>query len=55
MQIGGSDQYRNITARIPAIEYIFTHHPNPVARAIALSTKRALEKSFSPADSWNPH
>ena len=33
MQIGGSDQYGNITAGIAAVKYISTHHPNPVVRA----------------------
>ncbi|KAH7327175.1 hypothetical protein BKA65DRAFT_375166, partial [Rhexocercosporidium sp. MPI-PUGE-AT-0058] len=32
MQIGGSDQYGNITAGIDAIKYIKTHHPNPIVR-----------------------
>jgi tyrosyl-tRNA synthetase len=32
MQIGGSDQYGNITAGIAAIKYIATHHPNPIVR-----------------------
>jgi tyrosyl-tRNA synthetase len=35
MQIGGSDQYGNITAGIAAVKYISTHHPNPVVRAEA--------------------
>ena len=35
MQIGGSDQYGNITAGIAAIKYISTHHPNPIVRAQA--------------------
>lgn len=32
MQIGGSDQYGNITAGIDAIKYIKTHHSNPITR-----------------------
>ncbi|KAK0114325.1 tyrosyl-tRNA synthetase [Cadophora gregata] len=32
MQIGGSDQYGNITAGIDAIKHITAHHPNPVVR-----------------------
>ena len=35
MQIGGSDQYGNITAGIDAIKYIASHHPNPVVRSEA--------------------
>ncbi|KAE9366519.1 hypothetical protein N431DRAFT_417315 [Stipitochalara longipes BDJ] len=35
MQIGGSDQYGNITAGIAAIKYISTHHPNPIVRGEA--------------------
>jgi len=30
MQIGGSDQYGNITAGMDAIKYISAHHPDPV-------------------------
>jgi len=29
MQIGGSDQYGNITAGIQAVKHIAVHHPNP--------------------------
>ncbi|KAI6714139.1 hypothetical protein JHW43_003360 [Diplocarpon mali] len=32
MQIGGSDQYGNITAGIDAIKYITSHHPDPIVR-----------------------
>lgn len=32
MQIGGSDQYGNITAGIDAVKYISTHHPDPKVR-----------------------
>ncbi|KAH9219223.1 hypothetical protein DL95DRAFT_331461 [Leptodontidium sp. 2 PMI_412] len=32
IQIGGSDQYGNITAGIDAIKYIKTHHSNPTIR-----------------------
>ncbi|PBP27590.1 hypothetical protein BUE80_DR001496 [Diplocarpon rosae] len=32
MQIGGSDQYGNITAGIDAIKYITSHHPDPTVR-----------------------
>jgi tyrosyl-tRNA synthetase len=32
MQIGGSDQYGNITAGIDAIQYISATHPNPLVR-----------------------
>ncbi|KUJ18977.1 uncharacterized protein LY89DRAFT_508940 [Mollisia scopiformis] len=32
IQIGGSDQYGNITAGIDAIKYISTHHPNPTVK-----------------------
>lgn len=35
IQIGGSDQYGNITAGISAIKYISTHHPDPVVRGEA--------------------
>jgi tyrosyl-tRNA synthetase len=35
MQIGGSDQYGNITAGIAAVKYISTHHPNPIVRGEA--------------------
>jgi tyrosyl-tRNA synthetase len=35
MQIGGSDQYGNITAGIAAIKYVSTHHPNPIVRGEA--------------------
>lgn len=37
IQIGGSDQYGNITAGIDAIKYVRTHHPDPVARDLAKS------------------
>jgi tyrosyl-tRNA synthetase len=37
MQIGGSDQFGNITAGIAAIKYISSHHPNPVVREEAKS------------------
>jgi tyrosyl-tRNA synthetase len=33
MQIGGSDQYGNITAGIDAVKYISAHHPDPDVRA----------------------
>ena len=32
MQIGGSDQFGNITAGIDAVKYISANHPNPVVR-----------------------
>jgi tyrosyl-tRNA synthetase len=32
MQIGGSDQFGNITAGIDAVKYIATNHPDPVVR-----------------------
>ncbi|KAE8443522.1 hypothetical protein EG329_001762 [Mollisiaceae sp. DMI_Dod_QoI] len=32
MQIGGSDQFGNITAGIDAVKYISTHHPDPIVR-----------------------
>lgn len=32
MQIGGSDQFGNITAGIDAVKYISTHHPDPSVR-----------------------
>ncbi|CAG8978651.1 hypothetical protein HYALB_00011746 [Hymenoscyphus albidus] len=32
MQIGGADQFGNITAGIDAIKYISKHHPDPVVR-----------------------
>lgn len=32
MQIGGSDQFGNITAGIDAVKYIVTHHPDPIVR-----------------------
>ena len=32
VQIGGSDQFGNITAGIDAINYINKNHPNPVDR-----------------------
>ncbi|KAG9233632.1 hypothetical protein BJ875DRAFT_535277 [Amylocarpus encephaloides] len=32
MQIGGADQYGNITAGIDAIKHISKHHPNPAMR-----------------------
>jgi tyrosyl-tRNA synthetase len=35
MQIGGSDQYGNITAGIAAIKYISSHHPDPYVRGQA--------------------
>lgn len=35
MQIGGSDQFGNITAGIDAVKYISTHHPDPVVRCQA--------------------
>lgn len=37
MQIGGADQYGNITAGIDAVKYISTHHSNPVVRKEALA------------------
>ena len=37
MQIGGSDQYGNITAGIAAIKYISSHHPNPTVREEAIA------------------
>jgi tyrosyl-tRNA synthetase len=39
MQIGGSDQYGNITAGIEAVKYISKHHPNPDTRKIAETMK----------------
>lgn len=38
MQIGGSDQYGNITAGISAIKYISSYHSNPVVRRSAHAT-----------------
>ncbi len=35
MQIGGSDQFGNITAGITAVKYLSTHHPDPAVRALA--------------------
>jgi tyrosyl-tRNA synthetase len=35
MQIGGSDQYGNITAGIAAIKYISSYHPNSIERGKA--------------------
>lgn len=35
MQIGGSDQYGNITAGIDAIKYISANHPDPAIRDVA--------------------
>ncbi|KAK6603605.1 Tyrosine-tRNA ligase, mitochondrial [Botrytis cinerea] len=32
MQIGGSDQYGNITAGIDAVKYILANHPDPVVK-----------------------
>ncbi|KAA8569967.1 hypothetical protein EYC84_002305 [Monilinia fructicola] len=32
MQIGGSDQYGNITAGVDAVKYIVANHPDPVIR-----------------------
>lgn len=32
MQIGGSDQFGNITAGIDAVKYVSTHHPDPNVR-----------------------
>jgi len=38
MQIGGSDQFGNITAGIDAIKYISAHHPDPVVREACVDT-----------------
>lgn len=45
MQIGGSDQYGNITAGIDAIKYISANHPNPMAREEI--TKRGAPFGFT--------
>jgi tyrosyl-tRNA synthetase len=42
MQIGGSDQYGNITAGIAAVKYISTHHPNPTVREEAKAVGEPL-------------
>ncbi|KAH8816376.1 hypothetical protein F5884DRAFT_896163 [Xylogone sp. PMI_703] len=38
MQIGGSDQFGNITAGIDAVKYICTHHPDPAIREASTAT-----------------
>lgn len=42
VQIGGSDQFGNITAGIDAVKYVAAHHPDPVAREEA----RAVGEPF---------
>jgi tyrosyl-tRNA synthetase len=42
MQIGGSDQYGNITAGIDAIKYIRAHHPNEGFRNVAKGNPEPL-------------
>jgi tyrosyl-tRNA synthetase len=42
MQIGGSDQFGNITAGIDAVKYISAHHSDPVVRSAA----RAIGEPF---------
>lgn len=38
MQIGGSDQYGNITAGIDAVKYITNYHPDPAVREASTAT-----------------
>ena len=47
MQIGGSDQYGNITAGIDAIKYLAANHPDPVARAQANDGLSAPPSGFT--------